>query len=151
MAIPDALWGAGLTLGAGFAWWAFRAAVKEQIPSPSPIPPPAPAPPFPMLQSPATSCARCPVPVQDRDFLQLSARDWLNLSTAFEKQFNGRYLRAEEFRDTMNDVRRDAKEGRDHADLVAEKLHERISKLGRTLDEKFTKLSDELNGKADKP
>ena len=60
--------------------------------------------------------------------LRLSARDWLNIVAAIEKQFNGRYWLASEARAAM--------EALGHKlDSQSEKLHDRISKLRDEINE----------------
>ena len=63
---------------------------------------------------------------EESPVMQLSARDWLNIIGAIEKQFNGRYWLAEDARDAMAELRK-------LLDEHTEKLHARISDLRKEI------------------
>lgn len=76
-------------------------------------------------------------------YAQLSARDWVNIMAAIEKQFNGRYLLAVEWRTEM-------KSSGERFEAVSQRLHDRISALGHDFAEKFQSLNEKIDEKEDR-
>lgn len=111
MPLPDSVYGSLATIAAMGAVWVAKAFVQQQFPKTLQSPPP------PTLPQ-ALPQQQQPVP----EVFHLSARDWLNIMEAIEKQFNGRYWLAPEARAAMAELRV-------HSELQTEKLHDRISKL----------------------
>lgn len=82
--------------------------------------------------------------VRAEGFLELSARDYLKLTSAIQGTLNGRYWLA-------GDARLAMKELHQSMETNTEKLHARISRLGDEFDSKLTRFDDRLGDKVDKP
>lgn len=121
MTLPESAYGALMGIGASLLVWGAQAFIKQQQPPPQSPPAAAPAP--------------RSLDARTDGYIELSARDWINIMAAIEKQFNGRYWLASEGRDEMQRLR-------DHADQQTQRLHERISKLGHDIDAKLQRQAD---------